>query len=144
MPVQQSVTLINKPFLEGYGIGSNEVIAQNAGRSTTLAQFTVMTKTAATQKWVPFTTVSATDGTSHIFGILLSDSIPAASIVAGDVSARILVGGSPCFIDQNQIVFENSMALNSVIGASSVNACTCQDKLGHSGIYLQNQQIINA
>lgn len=62
-------------------------------------------------------------------GIYIGTSIAAASLVAGDVTKKqVLVGGFPVYVDKNQLVFENSQALTSVIKVNGL-AVTVEDYL---------------
>lgn len=52
-------------------------------------------------------------------GIYIGTSITAASLVAGTVTKKqVLVGGFPVYVDKNQLVFEGSQALTSLITAN--------------------------
>jgi len=67
-------------------------------------------------------------------GILWSDTIATASLVAGDVTGQvILVGGAGCILDENQVTWENSLTKNSVVVA---RAETAEAVLRSKGLYL--------
>jgi hypothetical protein len=56
------------------------------------------------------------DGQNLPYGIYMGPSITAAALVAGDVSdSPILIGGTGALVDENQIVLENSLTLDSVV-----------------------------
>jgi hypothetical protein len=62
-------------------------------------------------------------------GIYVGSEIAAATLVAGDVTKKqVLVGGFPAYVDKNQLVFENSQALTSVIKVNGL-AVTVEDHL---------------
>lgn len=59
--------------------------------------------------------------TSIPAGIYVGDTITAAALVAGTVTKKqVLVGGFPVYVDKNQLVFEGSQALTSLITAGGV------------------------
>jgi hypothetical protein len=62
-------------------------------------------------------------------GIYIGTEISAAALVAGDVTKKqVCVGGFPVYVDKNQLVFENSQALTSVIKVNGL-AVTVEDYL---------------
>lgn len=68
-----------------------------------------------------FTTVPA--------GIYIGTSITAAALVAADVTKKqVLVGGFPVYVDEDQLVFEASQTLASVITVNGINK-TVEDYL---------------
>lgn len=129
-----------------YGIGysrPDQTILTDAGRTTVLAFGTLMAKIAATQKWVPFTDETATDGTASPQGIYIGPDIAAADLVAGDIAdAHILVGQAS--VDADQLVIENSKTLNTIIGVTSVNARTVKDQLAFRGLFVEDTIQISA
>jgi len=116
MGVQTSANITNYPFVtsgESF-VSEAEVVAQDAGRATVLAKYTLMAQIPATRKWVPFTDETLTNGQEFPLGIITAE-LSAAEIVAGDVSdVPILTGGTFTF-DENQLVIENSKTLDTVI-----------------------------
>ena len=110
------------------------IIAQDAGRSIPLAPNTVMTKIAASQKWVSLEDVTAVDGTAIPYGIYVGSAIPAADIVAGDIADAQIIVGSGITVDASQLVLENSYTLATIIGAGLTQA-TIGDYLANVGIY---------
>jgi len=129
MTVQVRTDFTNYPFiLSGKGAQREaETIAQDAGRTTPLVKYTVMTYVGATGKWSPYTTIA----TEVPCGIYLGGDITAAELVAGDVVNRpILVGGLGCTVDESQLVFENSLTLESVVAALSVTTRIALSWLG--------------
>lgn len=135
MSVQASASNVNYPFvLSGSPlIREGQTILQDGARATVLATKTVMAKIAASGKWVPLTSASATDGTATARGIYIGDDITAAALVAGDVTdAVILVGNA--VVDESQLVIENSLTLATVVAGTTVNARTVSDDLASFGI----------
>lgn len=138
MTVQARTDITNYPFiLEGNAYDRDgQTLLQDAGRTADLVFGTLMSKVAATGKWVPFTDETATDGTAIPQGILNTSDIPFADIAAGDVAdIKIIIGGDRVLIDKNQLTIENSKTLDTVIGAGTVQAKTVRDHLQTIGIF---------
>lgn len=141
MAYQDSLNQQNFPFiLSGRSfIKDAETLLQDAGRSTALVFGTLMAQVAATRKWVPFTDETATNGAATPRGIYVGEDVAAADLVAGDVTeVPILVGGDGITIDTQQLTIENSKTLNTVIGATSVNARLVSDDLARIGIFVES------
>ena len=139
MAVQVSINNAILAFiLSGLALSrSDQILLTDAGRSTPLLFGTLLAKVAATQKWVPFTSETATDGTASPQGIYIGPDIAAADIVAGDViDLAVLVGDA--VVDVNQLVIENSKTLDTIIGVTSVNARTVRDQLAFRGIFTED------
>lgn len=140
MGVQTSIQNKNLAFiLSGLALAiSDAVLLQDAGRGSVALVFgTLMAKVAASQKWVPFTDETATDGTANPQGIFIGADVTGAALVAGDVlDASILVGDA--IVDLNQLVIENSKTLGTIIGVTSVNARTVRDQLAFRGIFAED------
>lgn len=90
-------------------------------------------------------TVTAATGevTSSIpAGILMSDDITAAALVAGDVTNKVLLVGSDKMIDEDLIILENSLTLASIVVSTGK---TIRQHLELLGIYprksVNSQQI---
>ena len=135
---QVRVTNSVVPFIL-YGTGFSEpdaVLAQDAGRTIPLAYGTVMTKVAASQKFVALEDVTAVDGTAIPYGIYVGPEVPAASIVAGDVADATIIVGGGITVDASQLVLENSYTLAQIIGAGLTQA-TIKDYLANVGIYVE-------
>ena len=116
MVVQSRTDFVNYNFIV-YGTGTHredQTILQDAGRGAADMVFgTLMAQVPSSEKWVPFTDETATDGTQLPIGILLSN-VAAADIVAGDVGEiNIMVTGH--ILDEGQLVIENSKTLATVI-----------------------------
>lgn len=118
----------------------SQVIAQDAGRTENLLYGTVMGRIVADDKWVPLTDIAATNGTATNLGFYVGADIAAADLVAGDVTgADIVVGGDPvCDYREDCVVLENSLTLDSVVGATTVFATTIRDILYRVGLYSSN------
>lgn len=140
MSMQARADNKNFPFiLSGNSfVRDNETILTDGARSTVLKFGTVMAQVAATGKWVPQTSLTATDGTCTARGIYVGADIAAAALVAGDVvGCPILVGGG-CSLDSQQVVLENSLTLASVVGGTTINARTVRDDLVRCGIFVES------
>lgn len=135
MTVQIQADINTTPFILFSNMSSrkdNAVLIQDAGRATPLAPFTLMAQISASEKWEPWTDIAATDGTAIPSGIFLpSDiqgAITAAELVAGDVvDVPILVFGAK--FDEDKLVMENSLTLETVLAAATVNNKTAREVL---------------
>lgn len=140
MSVQTSIQNKVLAFiLSGIAISRPDaIILQDSGRGSVALVFgTLMAKVAASQKWVPFTSETATTGAANPQGIYIGADITGAALVAGDViDSPILVGNA--IVDLNQIVIENSKTLDTIIGVTSVNARTVRDQLAFRGIFAED------
>ena len=113
-------------------------ILADAGRTEPLAYGTVMSQVAATKKWVPFTDETATDGTAIGKGVYIGPNIPADDLVAGDVvDVPILVGGN-CTLDSRQLIIENSLTIDTVVGAATIGEHRLEDDLNRIGIFIED------
>lgn len=82
------------------------------------------------------------DGSDIPSGILWSDSVAAASLVAGDVTGQvIMVGGSGAVLDVSQVVLESSLTVNSVVVARGE---TVESVLRNKGIFLNATRDISS
>lgn len=111
MAYQASLANTNFPLiLAGEGmIKDNETILTDGSRTVPLYQGTIMAQVASSRKWVPWlnANLGGTTGTQYPWGILVSDTITAATYAAGDVTGvQILVGGAGCQIDASLLVFD--------------------------------------
>lgn len=138
MSVQSTLNNKNLAFiLSGIGLSRvDAVLLQDAGRTVNLVFGTVMAKVAASQKWVPFTDETATNGTARPQGIFIGVDIAFAALVAGDVpDSSILIGDA--VIDINQLIIENSKTLDTIIGAT-LEQRTVRDELAFRGIFAED------
>lgn len=141
MAVQNSIVNRNKPFiLTGLAFSrGDQILFTDAGRTTPLLFGTLLAKIAATQKWVPFISETATDGSAFPQGVYIGPDIAAADIVAGDIAdLSVLVGGGGVSVDADQVVIENSKTLNTIIDAVTVTARTVKDQLSFRGIFIED------
>lgn len=141
MAVQSRLNIDVTPFfLSGSNIyKDNETILQDAGRSEDLVTYTLMAQISATKKWVPFTDETATDGSAIAKGIYIGDDIPAADLVAGDVtSVPIVVGGSVATFAGDKLIIENSKTLDTVVAAGTVNEHRVEDDINRIGLYSES------
>jgi hypothetical protein len=136
-------------------VAENESIAADASRTAALAQYTVMAYNPTTAKWVPWSSVTASDGTAYPAGILMNDGgFTAAQVVAGVTGGvAILVGGSGLRIDSSQLVFDTgvgggnvALSLATVISSNAAGSgsatpyatVTAEKWLRNLGLYMQN------
>lgn len=144
MSVQNSINNTVIAFiLWGVGLLRNDaVIFTDAGRATPLVFGTVMAKIAATGKWVPLTNLAAVDGSALAQGVYVGADIAAADIVAGDVvDVNILVGEAA--VDVTQLVLENSLTLDDVMEAGTVNERMVRDQLAYRSIFAEDTVAIS-
>ena len=136
MTVQSQLDINTTPFVLFSNMSSrkdNAVLLQDAGRGIVdLAPFTLLAQISASEKWVPWTDIAAVDGSAIPSGIFLPSDIQgailAADIVAGDVEdVPILVFGAK--FDEDKLVIENSLTLETVIAAATVNNKTAREVL---------------
>jgi len=135
MAVQNRVDSSTYKFVKSGNAAAktNETIKQDAGRAADLLANTVVSLDPVNNKWVPFTNEAAVDGTEKPTGIVL-DTVPQASIVAGDVTGISILVGSACYVDQNMLVIENSKTLATVIGTLNITVEQC---LRWAGIFME-------
>jgi hypothetical protein len=151
MSIQVSSTNNSMPFVLSGDSKYEEaaVIAQDAARTVPLAQYTVMSRIAATRKWVPMTntTLTATNGSQKAQGIYIGDTIAAATLVAGDTTGAILLFDAE--VDASQVVFDRgSTGVLTIITKDSVATMgtsyplTIEDALAERGIiFAQTTQV---
>ncbi len=84
-----------------------------------LADKTVMSQNPSTRVWQALTNVSATDGTELPTGIYEGDAITSATFEAGSVTGRSIT--VKLTFDEDQLVLQNSLTLDSVIGSITKN-----------------------
>ena len=138
MAVQSRLDIDITPFFLSGNVltKDSEIIAQDAGRTEDLLQYTLMAQIAADKKWVPFTDETATYGTAIVKGIYTGGDIDAAAIAAGDVEdIAIVVGGSTATFAEDKLIIENSKTLDTIIEAGTINAHRVEDDLNGIGLY---------
>lgn len=139
MTVQVSQNSSNRPFILDQSLAvsrDNAVIVGDAGRAADLAQYTLLSKVAASGKYKAFSDETATDGSALPDAILLSPTIAQADIVAGDVEDVIILEGGDCVIDKERLVIENGKTLQTIIATGTVNAKTVEKALKELGIFM--------
>jgi hypothetical protein len=121
----------------------NGTILQDVGRTVDLVYGTLMARNLSTGKWEPFTDETAVDGTASNFGLFVGDDIAFADLVAGDVlDAPIITSGVT--IDEDKLTIENAKTLDTVIGATTVDARTVRDELRKVDIITTTTQSASA
>jgi hypothetical protein len=136
LPVQVRADLESKDFIRYSGPAMNVVkgiYLQDGSRSIDLEQYTVMAKRASSQKWRSFVNETATNGEAIPQGIYVGPTIPAADIVAGDVSGLSILIADAWF-DQNMLVFENAKSLTTVITVGTTDVRVVEDHLRGYGL----------
>lgn len=130
-------------ILGGLAYRASGTIAQDAGRSAALVQYTVLAYDTTNENFVPLTDVDALDGTNVPSAIYMGADIAAATIVAGDVDlqpADLLIGGH-CKVDKNKVVLENSLTLASIClyvdtGGTNGSLGSIEQNLRKLGIFM--------
>lgn len=139
MAVQARLDIDARPFiLSGEVLVKDaETIQQDAGRTAgPLVRNTLMAQIAASERWVPFSDETATDGTALAKGLYIGDDIPEADIIAGNVEdAPIIVGGAAATFDSGKLVIENSKTLDTVVGGGTIDAHRVEDDINRVGLY---------
>lgn len=128
----------------GVPIYSTGTLAEDSGRSTDLAQFTVLAYDTTNENWVPLTDIDALDGTNVPSAIYVGPAVAAASIAAGDVELgadTLLIGGRGVIVDKNKLVLENSLTLASIClyvdtGGTNGSLGTIEQNLRKLGIFM--------
>lgn len=123
MAQQSSQTNATYPFILGGTalVAENETLLTDAARTVILYQYTVMAQVAASGKWVPWTSATATDGSAIPQGILMNDGgVTAAALAAADVTGAQILIGSCVEIDGGQLVFD----LGSTGGGAALTLAT--------------------
>lgn len=135
MTVQSQENLDSTPFIVKSMNSRKDgaaVLLQDAGRVADLEPYTLMAQISASGKWVPFTDIAAVDGSGIPTGIFLSSEIQGAiltaDLVAGDVvDVPILKFGAE--VDEDKLIIENSLTLETVLAAATVNNKTVREAL---------------
>ena len=124
---------------------ADAVFLTDAGRGTTALVFgTLVSKVAASQKYVPFSDETATNGTAVPAGIFIGNNITGAALVAGDVIDQVVLIGGNVTIDTSQLTIENSKTLATVIVGSAIFTQTVRDFLHMRGIFPETTVAISA
>lgn len=129
MSIQNRLNIINSSFITSGRsfLEDNGIIKQDAGRTQPLLQYTVMAQISATGKYVPYTSISANDGSSDPVAIYVGETIPASELTGADyTNAAMLVGGD-CTIDETQLVFDaGTLGEGSIVAGAAANPIIVQ------------------
>lgn len=141
MQVQVRLDQTNKPFIldSGLSVSKNTaVLAQDGGRAVPLVFGTVLAYNPTTEKWVPLSNVAAVDGTAIPRAIYIGADILAADLVAGDVENVSIQKGGAVKVDKNQVVLENALTFDTIIGGAVLDKRSIENALNEVGIFLQD------
>lgn len=118
-----------------YDVKDDLTILTDGGRAIPLAKYTLMAQIVATLKLVPMISLVLTTGASIPYGIFLGEDIPAADLVAGDVTdQQIAVLGEPADFDIEKLVFDQgTLDIDDIIDTGTVQAATVRKKLADIG-----------
>lgn len=145
MSVQSRRNQTTVPFIKNDSSKTKTgTIQQDESRTTDLLQYTVMALIAATEVWVPFNSVSGTNGSAMPRGIYLGDTIDSDDLIAGDIeNAPILY--QDAIVDGSLIVWDDdTLSADSVIGAATIHAVRAEDALRmNSDILLEDTENIS-
>ena len=122
-----------------------KTLLTDAARVAVLREYSVMALIAASEKWIPWTSLSATDGSAFPAGILMNDGgIAAALFTGGDYTGAIILAGSNVEVDASQLVFDTcygggraALSLASVITAVSGDPQSGETALSRAGIWMR-------
>lgn len=134
---ESKLTINTTPWdLGGDGIFKDDrIIEQDAGRGAADMVFlTVMVRDATTEKLLPMTILTSVTTESLPVGLLMQ-TVAAADIVAGDVADVDLLVGGDKMIDEDMIVLENSLTLESLITVPVGAQRTIRTALMEIGIF---------
>jgi hypothetical protein len=113
-------------------------IAGDGGRTEPLVYGTVMAQIAADLRWTPFINAAATDGTAIPQGIFVGNDISAAALVAGDVDDQPILVGMNVIVSREKIIFEGSVAFDTVITVGTNDLRTAEARLASRGIFVED------
>lgn len=137
MALESKVTLDSTgAILGGEGkFKDDQTIEQDAGRGTDdMVIYTVMVRDATTEKLKPMTILTSVTTESVPLG-LLWQTVGFAPIVAGDVLNQKLLAGGNIEIDEDKIILENSLTLESLITVPTGGQRTIRTALTLLGIF---------
>jgi hypothetical protein len=98
-----------------------------------------MAKNPATNKWVPHTSLTATDGTEVPRGIL-NETIAAADLLAGDVSNVQIIVGGPMEFAEDLLIMGDTFTYASEITNQNI---TIEDALYVIGLYPESVDAVS-
>lgn len=145
MAVQGRRDITTIPLLKGgKTFVRNQIIEQNAARTTALLYGTVMAYNATTQMWVPFVGLADVEGESVPRGVYLGDDILAATLVAGDVEDIAILLGGCCRIDGQLLVWDDdTRSAVSIVNPGTIEARTAGQCLADVGIFIEDTEDIS-
>ena len=133
METRETLTVANLALTGVQVHEVNQTLLTIDARATALVNGTVLGKILATGKWAPWSNV-ATNGVATSIGIYDGEDIPAATIDAADVvGLNIIVSGEELLLNEDLIVCEGSLTLDSIIG-TDVTTTTLREVLKTRGI----------
>lgn len=137
-PVQVRKDHDTSPFIIKGGVSSIQaVLLQNGGRSQPLLTNTLLGKISASQKLVPYTNEAAVDGSALPAAIYTGPEIPAADLVAGDVTGAFVLL-SDAWFDEGKMVFDDDgvtpRTFDTVITIGTNDKRTVRDHLRSLGL----------
>jgi hypothetical protein len=95
-----------------------------------LAEYTVVAKNPADEKWYPLTDVTATDGTEFPRGVYIGPGISAADLGAADVTdQRVMVNGD-ITMNEDLLVLQNGIALSDEITNQNITVRSALTSIG--------------
>jgi hypothetical protein len=116
--------------------------AQDAAIAQDLAQYTLVGKIAASGKWKLYDP-AAVDGSALKLGVYMGPVVAQADIVAGDVTDLPILYANARLVE-GKLVIEGATTLETVIGATTVNATTVRDAFMRQGVIFQETEPISA
>ena len=120
----------------------NATIVTDAGRTVDLLENTIMGFIPSTGKWTPF--IGANLATTVNVGVYVGETIPAATIAAGDVTGALILVGSDILVREDMLVIdEDTTTLDTAVGTGDT-ATTARYILSRAGIYAQNSNTLFA
>lgn len=127
-------------ILSGESLVRNADIAQDAGRTTDLLQYTVMAFNATNRQWVPFNDLTQTNGESVPRGIYMGSDIDADDLVDGDIEDVPILMGRSCTVNENLVVWDDdTLDADSIVNPANIEARTAREALAESsGIFLED------
>lgn len=138
MQVRQDNTT-EQLILSGESLVVSATILTDGQRSTPLLQNTVMAKNATSRKWVPFTSLVATNGESVPRGIYVGEDISAADLVSGDIEDCAIIVGNAIVNAELLVWDDDTLSENSIVNPATIEARTASDALAQAcGIYIED------
>jgi hypothetical protein len=105
-----------------------------------LVRGSVCTYNPATGIWIPYTDVTATDGTEMPRGVFVGEDIDPHVLAAGNVANQVMAIGGPVEYGDNVIVFHNGVALTDEITNQNI---TVEGALASIGIFIESVDFVS-